>query len=145
MASGGIISKILVAYDGSEASVKALELAAKLAKAHNAKLYILHVVPVPEDYADCYEYPEILSRIFERGKQLLEKAKQIVQSSAGIDAETVIDKGDPGKRIVEKAEELGVDLIVVGSTGKGGLRKLILGSVSEKVAKSSSKPVLIVK
>ena len=144
MATQEAVRKILVAYDGSEPALRALELAAKIAKACNAKLYIMHVAPVPEDYADCYECPEVMAKVLEKGKQLLERARQIL-SSLGVDAETVLDKGDPGKRIVEKAEELDVDVVVVGSTGRSGVKKLILGSVSEKVARSSSRPVLIVK
>jgi len=137
--------RILVAYDGSEQAWKALELAAKMAKGCGAKLYIIHVVPVPEDYADCYVCAEIMAKALEKGREIINRAREVLKNTLGVDAETILEKGDPGKKIVEKAEELNVDLIVVGSTGKSGIKKLVLGSVSEKVVKSASRPVLVVK
>jgi len=143
------IRKILVAYDGSEPASRALEIASDIAKRYGAKLYVLHVVPLPEDYLSTYlYYPEmedqLISKLIEAGRNLLEKAREAA-SSLSVDVETVLERGDPGKKIVEKAEQLDVDLIVVGSTGKGQIKKLILGSVSEKVIKLSSRPVLVVK
>jgi nucleotide-binding universal stress UspA family protein len=63
----------------------------------------------------------------------------------GVNAETILARGNAADKILETAERLNVDLIVVGSRGLRGLARFLLGSVSEKVARHSNKPVLIVK
>ena len=63
--------------------------------------------------------------------------------AAGLEAESIVLKGDPAERIVNFAEEQGVDMIVVGSHGIGGFERLVIGSVSEKVVRHAKIPVLV--
>jgi nucleotide-binding universal stress UspA family protein len=63
--------------------------------------------------------------------------------AAGLEAESIVLKGDPAQRIVNFAEEQSVDMIVVGSHGIGGFERLVIGSVSEKVVRHAKVPVLV--
>ncbi len=137
------IRKILVAYDGSEPSVKALLHAARIARPCNAKLYIVHVVPLPEDYISLYEH-EFASKAVIEGQKLLERCKELVKP-LNVEAEFILERGDPARKIVETAEKLDVDYIVIGHRGLGKWERLLLGSVCEKVVRSSTKPVIVVR
>jgi len=137
------IKKILVAYDGSEPAVKAITHAARLAKLCNAKLYVIHVVPLPEDYISLYEH-EFASKAILEGQKLLERCKELVKPF-NIDAEYILEKGDPARKIVETAEKLDVDYVVIGHRGMSKWEKLILGSVCEKVVRSCTRPVIVVR
>ncbi|NPA23750.1 MAG: universal stress protein [Crenarchaeota archaeon] len=137
------VKKILVAYDGSEPAVKALLHGARIAKLCNAKLYVIHVVPLPEDYISLYEH-EFASKALLEGQKLLERCKEIVKA-LGVEAEYILEKGDPARKIVETAERLDVDYIVIGHRGMGKWERILLGSVCERVVISSTKPVIVVR
>ena len=66
-------------------------------------------------------------------------------NAAGLEAESIVLKGDPAEKIVNFAEEHNVDMIIVGSLGKGGFERLVIGSVSEKVVRHAKVPVLVVR
>ncbi|MCG2880989.1 MAG: universal stress protein [Vulcanisaeta sp.] len=141
-----IISKVLVGYDGSKAGDKALEYAIGLAKTFNAKLYILHVIEegriaiVPESTL----YPSLIETLEKQGRDLLSKALEKARSY-GVEAETLLEVGaDAADVIINVANRLDVDIIVVGSRGLRGLTRFLLGSVSEKVVRYANKPVLVV-
>lgn len=144
-----MFTKILMATDGSPYSDKALDAAITIAKAFKAKLYIIHVVEedrvaiatsstVPIVVAD------IVNSMVKAGEEVLRKAKEKA-ASAGVDAETILERGNAADKIIETADRLGVDLIVVGSRGLRGLARFLLGSVSEKVVRHANRPVLVYK
>ena len=133
-------------YDGSKAGDKALEYAIGLAKAFNAKLYILHVIEkgriaiIPE----LTLYPSLIETLEKYGRDLLNKALEKARSY-GVETETLLEVGvDAADVIINVANRLNVDIIVVGSRGLKGLTKFLLGSVSEKVVRYANKPVLVV-
>ena len=68
-----------------------------------------------------------------------------IAKAAGMEIESIVLKGDPAEKIVNFAEGQNVDMIVVGSLGKGGFERLVIGSVSEKVVRHAKVPVLIVR
>ncbi|PRS01649.1 universal stress protein [Bacillus atrophaeus] len=148
-----MFNKMLVAIDGSEMSVKALDAAVHLAKEHQAELSILHVgreavvatssltgiVYVPEHFID-----EIRQEVKKEGLHILENAKAKAAES-GVQADIIYAQGEPAHEILNNAKEKGVSLIIVGSRGISGLKEMMLGSVSHKVSQLSPCPVLIVR
>ncbi|MFP3258124.1 MAG: universal stress protein [Caldivirga sp.] len=142
-----MFSKILVATDGSQYSDKAVDVAIRLAKVFNSSLYIIHVVEEDKVAMATSAMPimvNIIDDMVKAGNEILSKAKARAVDM-GVNAETILARGNAADKILETAERLNVDLIVVGSRGLRGLARFLLGSVSEKVARHSNKPVLIVK
>ena len=139
------IEHILVATDFSHDANRALTMAAELARALSARLTIFHVVQMPT-YAffgggTFVPSPELTAEIMSDARRWLAAAKERL---SGLKVETVCFDGDPASLIVRWAEEHKPDLIVLGTHGRRGLRRLILGSVAEHVLRSASCPVLTV-
>ena len=149
----GAYRKILVAVDGSTASAKGLREALRLAKAEGARLFILHVVD---------EYPafaaldgmmagapgaDFVPALREGGKRVLARAKTTA-GKAGVPAKAILREmlsGPAAYPIVREAKKLGADLIVLGTHGRRGVRRLVLGSDAEQVVRTASVPVLLVR
>lgn len=122
--------KILLGYDGSEHSKKALLKAEKVAIENDALLIIANV------------YRELITSAF--SQSLLEEAKSSVSNQ--VMTETVSSRNtNVGDELIEIAKRYDVDLIVVGSRGMGELRSLLLGSVSHAIANNAHVDVLIIK
>jgi len=142
--------RILVAVDGSAASSKGLREAVRLAKAAGAKLCILHVVDEFHAFAgyDGLGATEDLLPAFRAGgKKVLDKAKRIAHA-AGVRASTVLREmigGPAADPIVREARKQRADLIVLGTHGRRGVRRLVLGSDAEQVVRTASVPVLLVR
>ena len=68
-----------------------------------------------------------------------------IAKAAGMEVETRVLKGNPAEKIVSFAEDNNIDMIIVGSLGKGGYERLVLGSVSEKIVRHAKVPVLVVR
>ncbi|WLD91634.1 universal stress protein [Alkalihalobacillus sp. AL-G] len=139
-----MFTKILLATDGSEHSLRAAEKAAGIAQSNsNSKVTILYVVDGDSSKSD------VLSAggkeaIEEKRKKKLHKAEEFF-SLDDIAYESKILKGEPGPTIVKFANEKGYDLVVIGSRGLNSFQEMVLGSVSHKVAKRANCPVMIVK
>ncbi len=148
MSRPGLINNILVAYDGSDYSYKAVDYACKLALALNAKVRIVYVI-------DASRARVVLSGILlVREEELLEKAKNILSDALekirrnygrDIVIDTKIRIGHPVEEIINESREWKADILVVGARGAGGFKEMIIGSVAESIVKYSSKPVLVVK
>ncbi len=142
---------ILVAIDDSETSRCALVEAMQIAKTNQAKLYITHVVDDVllnmhgHAMLDMGDANSAAANLRHAGQELLDNA---LKGAAGIEAETVLleaRKRRVSETIVDKARELGVDLIVIGRHGRGGLATFILGSVAEQILKIAEPSVLLVR
>ena len=131
------MKRILVAYDGSEPSRRALDTTIELAKLSGAVVTVASVVPVHPGRVpiDPWDDPAIHTQ------ELLE-AKQIL-GEHGIEAEFVRPYGDPAREIEELAETGGFDTIVVGSRRLGTVSRFLQGSVSEHVATHAGATVVI--
>jgi nucleotide-binding universal stress UspA family protein len=148
----GAYRKILVAVDGSPASSKGLREAIRLARAERAKLLILHVVDEFQAFAAMDGLvgapgADLLSALREGGKRILAKAvgialKQKIKPK-GILREML--SGPAAYPIVREARKLRADLIVLGTHGRRGVRRLVLGSDAEQVVRTASVPVLLVR
>lgn len=144
-------SNILVAVDGSEASLHALRHATQLARGLSAALHIVHVVdmswlPVAPELAIDVETLTAARR--RAGEQTLAAAREVARE-AGVDADAALVETDtPVQHLAEAIVKAGLawpaDLFVVGSHGRRGFQRLMLGSVAEGIARRSPVPVLLV-
>ncbi|MDN4524535.1 universal stress protein [Fictibacillus fluitans] len=137
-------NKILIAFDGSPSSARALMHGVELAKTFESeRVTIVHVnknLPMQEPVMTI----NLDELIEEEDKELLLPAVKYL-SDSGIHYETHTFQGDPGHVIASYANENGFDAIIIGSTGKGLIKEALLGSVSHSVAQLADCPVIIVK
>ncbi len=142
-----MFKRIVVAYDGSDHAIKALNTAIELAKAFNSKLDVVEVVdtaallgmgfaPIPS---------EVIAQVYNKAQNDVEQAKKKAQEAGVKDVTSQVLEGDPATSIIEYASKNGADLIVMGSRGLSTFKRLILGSVSSKVVQESRVPVLVIK
>ncbi|HEX2492369.1 MAG TPA: universal stress protein [Steroidobacter sp.] len=142
--------KILVPVDGSPASKRGLEEAVRLAKSLNASLRLVHVVNelvMDTAYAPALYDERVIEALRAGGLKTLEEAEAWVVSQ-GLKAETQLVETIGGRAadlIVEEARQHQVDLIVMGTHGRRGVRRLVMGSDAELVLRSSLAPVLMVR
>lgn len=134
---------ILVPTDGSDGVQAAIEHAIELASMADATVHGLYVV----DTADATAVPEgkwvtIAETLEEAGEQAVEEIEQQA-SEAGVTATGAVVKGKPHEEITSYATENEIDLIVMGTHGRSGLDRVLLGSVTDKVIRQADVPVLI--
>jgi nucleotide-binding universal stress UspA family protein len=143
-------TKILLATDGSKEARQAAQAAAELSKETGSEVHIAYVLPSPTELRGHHLYSqEVMRSVLEQAEGearsfLEEQAKQL-GASGGKVAETHLRAGEPDKEIVRLSEELGVGTIVIGSRGLGGLRRALMGSVSESVVRHAHCPVFVVR
>lgn len=140
--------KILVPIDGSDDSMLALKCAAEQAIALGADLTVLHVMNVPVQRTLSGKMKAIYNRIKddikEEAQDILEKAKKEI-ASYNITYEEKMMWGEPAEEIVNEAKQGGYGMIVIGSRGLSEVKGWILGSVSQRVTRHASCPVLVVR
>jgi len=142
------IKTILVPTDFSEPSALALDYGKQLAQAFSASIHLLHVVQDPMTQAWAVEYgalpPDLLKNLQDRARTDLEKALPAPDRTA-YGAQLVTAVGSPFSEIVNYAKAHGVDLIVMGTHGRGVIAHAVLGSVAERVVRLAPCPVLTVR
>jgi nucleotide-binding universal stress UspA family protein len=140
------MKRILVAVDGSDASKRAVQLAAEFARFQGAKVVAAHVVqPLfvpPEPYGFNSGSLEAANR--EYGQQLASEAAAAVKE-LGAEAEALVLTGSPPEMLLEVSQAEDVALVVVGSSGRGAFSRAMLGSVSDRIVHHCQKPVLVVR
>ena len=134
--------KILVATDGSKFSSIATAKAIDFAKAYGGSLVVVSVVDVPAEFYA--EAPQAVDDMVRKAKEYT-AAVRTQAEAAGVRSETFVGEADAFEAIVKLAGEQAVDMIVVGSHGRTGLRRLLMGSVTEKVIGHAACPVLVVR
>jgi nucleotide-binding universal stress UspA family protein len=142
--------KILVPVDGSPAANLALMEAIKLAKSMGSKLQLLHVVDefvMDPGYGSMTYYSQLVESLRELGKKTLQDAEAVVRKHALEPASVLIETTGHrvARHIVEKAREWPADLIVMGTHGRRGIARLVMGSDAELVLRSSPVPVLLIR
>ena len=146
---------ILVPIDGSENSIRALNTAIDLSKTYDSQLLILMVTPrdgvgvgmgagFPGHTSTVQEYYEEMDR---RSQRILEDALELArkQGLSNVKGEAVPQFDSVAHQIIEQAEHKKVDLIVIGTRGLGGFKRLLLGSVSSEVVTHAACNVLVVR
>jgi len=143
--------KVLLCTDFSDNSYRAFEYAFGIAKRDDGVLYLLHIIP---DVLD-QNYPEFISsmkreNIFQ-AKEALQKSSEKQLDNLYLNkiknkdnAKCIIKTGREDNEILKYAAEEKIDIIVIGTHGKTGLKHLLLGSVAEKIIRQSSIPVLVI-
>jgi nucleotide-binding universal stress UspA family protein len=144
-------TKILLATDGSKDAELAATVVADLAQSSGSKLHVVAVFPAAGYVHPYYEvrFPEAAEQLRREGREeaqqvLDEQVKRVREAGENI-PEAHLRTGEPEKEIVALAEELGVGLITMGSRGLGGIRRALMGSVSDVVVRHAHCPVLVVR
>jgi nucleotide-binding universal stress UspA family protein len=143
-------TKILVATDGSEEATLAIRTAADMAQKTDSELHIVYVGPSleyvgmgPPQIADIPAPAQ--EQLSAEARQLLDAEVEQVKAAGGTVARAHLGVGVPDREIVGLAEKLGAGLVVVGSRGRGGIRRALMGSVSDSVVRHAHCPVLVVR
>ncbi len=138
---------VLLPMDGSEQARRALEHV--LAEHPDARVTVLHVIdPARATYSAKAGIPPSSEEWFDDEEASAERLFEEIRgraAEAGVSVETVTEVGQPSRIIVEYVEEHDVDHIVIGSHGRTGLSRVVLGSVAERVVRRSSVPVTVVR
>jgi nucleotide-binding universal stress UspA family protein len=143
--------RILLAIDESQFSERAIQAVIERIRPEGAEVRVLTVVDLinyftTEDAAKAYvpQIDEIRRDRLKKAEELVSRAAQLLQA-AGFQVSSGISEGDPKTRIVAFAEEWGANLIVLGSHGRRGFERALLGSVSEAVARYARCSVAVVR
>ncbi len=147
MECGLDVKNIAVTTDLSGNSLSAVQCANKISKGCSAKVYLIHVladIGTTIGYIPSISLAEIESKMRESISKQLEHLK-LKELGDAKETEIVILRGNPANKIVEFVDKNDIDMVVIATTGKHGLEKLLLGSVAEKVIKRSKKSVFVVK
>jgi nucleotide-binding universal stress UspA family protein len=134
---------VLVATDGSEASLRAGEYAARLADGLGAKLFALYVVDGRLTFRAGIHYGEFVEMLSQEGREATGRVRGLAEKT-GVECEELIVFGRPDQTILSVAEELGADPIVLGAEGMSGLEHALIGSVSQEVLRHANRTVLVV-
>lgn len=140
-----MFKKILVATDGSEHGYRAAKVALELGKISGGKVNAIYVADtnrtshLPDDML-LFSIRELLLK---EGKEALKQVETLAKDM-GVAFAGLVAEGNPGSEIISYAEAEGMDIIILGAVGRTGLDKFLLGSVAEKVVRSSKIPVLTI-
>ncbi|NJD55169.1 MAG: universal stress protein [Nitrospirae bacterium] len=140
----GEYANILVPYDGSDFSKRALTRASQISKVDSSTVTVLYVIPRYEEMIDFFKSDSIRKSLMQEAEKITAGAKELA-AQLGTVAKTRIEEGHSSDRIVEIAKEQNHDLIVMGSHGYRGVNKAIMGSTTERVILNASCPTLIVR
>jgi nucleotide-binding universal stress UspA family protein len=141
------IRTILHPTDFSAASRHAFELACSLARDHGARLVVLHVLerPLTVPSGVMSPPPPPPEELAERREEARQQLLRVRPDDEAIRVEHRLEEGDPATAALQVAQEKACDLIVMGTHGRAGFARLLLGSVAEKVLRGATCPVLTVK
>lgn len=134
---------ILLPFDGSESAAKVLHHASELAHWTNATIQVLYIADTARDSVTVVE-GHTVDALVQEGKDIVAEAAKTLET-LGVSYDTDVVQGNPAPGIAEYAERYDQDLIVMPTHGREGVSRYLLGSVSEKVVRLSSVPVLTVR
>ena len=142
--------RILVPIDGSDTGRRGLREAITLATEQKATLCLLHVTsdfPIMSEMPMAFDFEKYREELHQHGRNLLEDGKKLA-ASLGLEVETLLHDLKGGRvadAILQEAKSSGCDLIVIGTHGRRGFRRALLGSDAESVLRESPVPVLLVR
>ena len=145
-----MFKRILVPLDGSTPSRAGLEQAFALAKSEGGRLRLIHVVDenaLLQGMEPAFNVGELLEAVAEEGRKLLAEAAAVARRR-GVKAETVLYEqhiGRVAERIIREAKKWPADVIVMGTHGRRGIGRLVMGSDAEEVVRTTPVPVLLVR
>jgi len=137
--------RILVPTDGSKGTAESIDHATAIAREQDATVVVLYVVDQRQYRAASRDTKdEVIESLREEGERAVDEAATWL-AEEGVDVETEIRDGIPYKTILKYADESEIDLVVMGTHGQTGRdRRVALGSVTERIVKNTTKPVLVV-
>lgn len=141
-------SKIMIATDGSELAKRAVDAAIEITKISEAKLYAVYVIApggLSIGYPKDAEWEKTTLEYFRTEGEEATAYVENAGKAASVKVESVLLEGSPANEIVDFAEKNGIDIIVMGTLGRTGIDRFLLGSVAENVVRHSKKPVLVVR
>ena len=152
-----MFDRILLPLDGSQLSEQSLPMVQDLALRYGSTIHLLRVVQSDSEVDDIHESinyrladmeRENTRRVnearLERAKNYLEEVRsRLVEAGANVDEPVTIRQGEPSNAIIEHVKSNGIDLIAMSTHGYGGLRRLLVGSVADKVVRSCDVPVIL--
>jgi nucleotide-binding universal stress UspA family protein len=145
--TGYFPTKILLATDGSEDASAATRAAVDLANRSGSELHVVHAfefIP-PREYMSVALRLRSPSGFAARGQELLDEQVERVEEAGGTVASAQVRMGSPVDQILYASEEIDAGLVVIGRRGLGGVRRLLLGSVSEGIVHNARRPVLVLR
>jgi nucleotide-binding universal stress UspA family protein len=135
-------NKILLATDGSEDADLAARAAIELSNRTASELHVVHVwYDVPTPHFQSF----VRAQLRKEAEEVLQKQVERIEQAGGTIAEAHLREGRTIDEILDLSEELEVGLLIVGSRGLGGARRILLGSVSEGIVHHSRRPVLVMR
>ncbi|MDA8434229.1 MAG: universal stress protein [Nitrospiraceae bacterium] len=140
----GSYRSILVPFDGSEFSVKALDRACSLSGTDGVEITVLYVIPRYEELLGFFRTDSIKKSMNQEAQKIVDAAVAAA-SAKGVSVKTEVKEGHSAEKIIETAAGLKKDLIVMGSYGWRGVNKAIMGSTTERVLIGAPCPVLAVR
>jgi nucleotide-binding universal stress UspA family protein len=138
----GLPGRILLATDGSEDAALAARATADLSRKGGSELHVVHVwqyIPTPHFQSF------VRAQLKREAQEVLERQVERLEHAGAAVAEAHLREGNTVDELLDLAEELGVGLLVLGSRGRGGVERLLLGSVSEGIVHHARSPVLVVR
>jgi nucleotide-binding universal stress UspA family protein len=138
-----MFKNILLAFDGSDCSNKALVYAGNLAERYGAALWLVHIFPHTSDMLGYEDFEKLFAKRKSAAQTVVDGALERLDSSK-IKVHTELQEGPEAESILKAAENLQADLIVMGTRGFGAVKGLLIGSVSRKVIHYASCPVMVV-
>ncbi|WP_254546797.1 universal stress protein [Halomarina pelagica] len=142
-----MFDRILVPTDGSDAARPAVEMALGLARTHDATLHVLFIVDQPVSVSGTAEgfsgLDNLLNALEEQGHRTTDAIADRAREG-DVETETAVRRGNPHEDILAYANDHGIDLIVMGTHGRTGVKRALWGSVTEDVVRHSEIPVLTV-
>lgn len=149
--------EILVPLDGSELSASSIPTARQLAQALGARIHLLQITTQTEEFAVMRgaefgtmgsDYSQqVLDEVLTAQRDRIERYLSEVGddlTSVGLNVTKAVEDGQPAEKIVDYAEASGIDLIIMSTHGRGGVRRFLVGSVTDKVIRSTHLPVLVI-
>lgn len=140
------VKRILIPTDGSDCSLRAAAFGISLAKILGAEIFAIYAVDtiILEELTKSTEEKDIEKELKEKGERYLNYVVKLAEKE-GLKAEAILAKGEPHDQIVHNAKTKRVDLIVMGTYGRRGTKRILIGSVTERVIEYAPCPVLVVK
>lgn len=150
--------KIMIATDGSTCSTLAADKGIELARLSTGTVYAVYVIstayitPIDRDYFSSTAVNPYYESIYEAtheamtklGQQAVDYVKELGEMK-GINVETVLLEGNPSEELIRYAEEEQMDIVIMGTIGKKGLDRLLLGSVTGNLVRHSKVPVMVIR
>lgn len=134
---------LLLPFDGSDGAAAVLHHASEIAHWTNATIHVLYVADTTRDSVTIVE-GQMVDGLVQQGEEIVDEAANTLDT-LGVAHDTDVVQGNPAPTIIEYAEDYGCDLIVMSTHAREGLSRYLIGSVSEKVVRLSSVPVLTVR